>query len=110
MKPTKVMMAATAVALLSLSVYAADEQPARDSDASRAKVQTHCPVMGGKVNPDVYVDVKGKRIFLCCLGCADAIRKNPDKYIKKLEDAGVTIALAPEKPKKPDDQQEAGKQ
>ena len=55
------------------------------------KQQTNCPVMGGKINKKLYVDVKGKRIYVCCTGCIAAIKKDPTKYISKLEKAGVTI-------------------
>ncbi len=60
-----------------------------------AELQTVCPVMGGKINKNVYVDVKGKRIYLCCPGCDKAIKKDPDKYIKKMEDAGIAIDNVP---------------
>ncbi|MBA4386533.1 MAG: hypothetical protein C0404_01050 [Verrucomicrobia bacterium] len=61
-----------------------------------AKAQTTCPVMkGGKINKKVFVDVQGKRIYMCCPGCTDAIKKDPAKYIKILEDDGVTIETAP---------------
>ena len=33
------------------------------------KVQTVCPVMGGVINKDLYVDYKGKRIYFCCPDC-----------------------------------------
>lgn len=60
-----------------------------------ALVQTTCPVMGGKIDKDLYVDVEGKRIYACCAGCLDKIREEPDKYIKKLEDQGVVLEKAP---------------
>ena len=55
------------------------------------KSQVNCPVMGGKINKKLYVDVKGKRIYVCCAGCIGAIKKDPAKYISKLKKAGVTI-------------------
>jgi hypothetical protein len=73
---------------------------AKDGDASaadpKAKVQqTTCPVMGGKIDKNLYVDVEGKRIYICCKGCEGAIKKDPAKYIKKLEAAGVTVEDVP---------------
>ena len=61
------------------------------STVKKAKLQSTCPVMGGKINKKLYVDVKGKRIYVCCAGCVAAIKKDPTKYISKLEKAGVTI-------------------
>lgn len=60
-----------------------------------ARLQTTCPVMGGKINPKLYVDVDGKRIYVCCQGCIPAVKKDPAKYIKKLAEQGVTIADTP---------------
>ncbi len=37
--------------------------------AAEAKPQTVCPVLGGNVNKQVYVDYKGNRIYFCCKGC-----------------------------------------
>ena len=54
-------------------------------------VQTMCPVMGGKVNKDLYVDHDGKRVYVCCKGCIGAVEKDPEKYIKKLEADGVAL-------------------
>jgi YHS domain-containing protein len=65
-----------------------------DAGVTVAKVQTTCPVMGGKIDKTSYVDVAGKRIYLCCAGCADAVRGDPEKYIKKLEGEGVTLDVA----------------
>lgn len=63
--------------------------------AEEAKPQTTCPVMGGKINKSLYADVQGKRIYVCCRGCIAAIKKEPAKYIKKLEATGVTPDEAP---------------
>ena len=59
------------------------------------KAQETCPVMGGKINKDIFVDHEGKRVYLCCKGCIAEFKKDPAKYIKKLEDAGVTLEAAP---------------
>jgi YHS domain-containing protein len=63
---------------------------------TEAKAQTVCPVMGGKIDKKCFVDVKGKRIYMCCPGCAEKIKADPDKYIKILEDQGEVIENAPE--------------
>ncbi len=58
---------------------------------SEVKAQETCPVMGGKINKTDYVDHDGKRIYVCCKGCIAPIEKDPAKYIKALEDQGVTV-------------------
>ena len=60
------------------------------------KPQTTCPVMGGKINPKLYVDALGKRIYICCPGCVAAIKKDPATYIAKLWASGVKVSAVPE--------------
>lgn len=71
----------------------------KKGDAKEAEVkvvpQTKCPVMGGDINKKLYVDYNGKRIYVCCGGCIGAINEKPTKYIKKLEDEGITLDKTP---------------
>ena len=60
-----------------------------------AKTQDMCPVMNAPVNKALYVDHDGKRVYVCCKGCVGEVKKDPAKYIKQLEDAGVTLDKAP---------------
>lgn len=55
------------------------------------KPQTTCPVMGGKINKELYVDHDGKRIYLCCAGCVSKVKADPEKYIRQLEDQGIQL-------------------
>ncbi len=48
-------------------------------------VQEKCPVMGGKINKDVHIDYKGRRVYFCCKSCVQSFSKDPEKYIKKLD-------------------------
>ena len=69
---------------------------AADGDGSKAKektvkAQTTCPLMGGKINKKIFADHDGKRVYFCCAGCIAGFKKDPAKYVKKLEDAGVTL-------------------
>jgi hypothetical protein len=66
--------------------------------AAKAKPQTTCPVMKGqKIKKNLFVDVKGKRIYVCCPGCINKIKKYPDKYIKAMEKEGVVLEDTPKK-------------
>jgi len=54
--------------------------------------------MGGEIGPKdkaMHVDVKGKRVYICCGACESAIQADPDKYIKKIEERGETVEDAP---------------
>lgn len=69
---------------------------AADGDGSKTKkktvkAQTTCPLMGGKIDKKMFADHDGKRVYFCCGGCPAKFKKDPAKYVKKLEDAGVTL-------------------
>ena len=56
-------------------------------DQNLVAVQKICPVTGADLNSmggAVPVDVAGRRVFICCAGCESALRKDPDKHLKKL--------------------------
>ena len=59
--------------------------------------QTNCPVMGGPVNPKLYVDANGYRIYVCCGGCIAAVKADPAKYIEQMKAAGVELEKTPVK-------------
>lgn len=79
-----VILALTLTAFAAGSLWAADPKP-----------QTVCPVLGGKVDKNVYADYQGKRIYFCCKGCDAEFNKDPGKYMKKLQEEGVTLEPAP---------------
>jgi YHS domain-containing protein len=55
------------------------------------KSQTTCPVLGDKIDKNVYLDYEGQRIYFCCAGCKDTFLKDPEKYFKKIEADGVLL-------------------
>ena len=66
-----------------------------EGDAAKSKPQITCPVMGGKINKEIYTDYEGKRVYFCCKGCIGEFTKDPAKYVKKLEEEGVTLEKVP---------------
>jgi YHS domain-containing protein len=44
--------------------------------------------MGGAIDKTSFVDHGGKRVYLCCDGCKATFKKDPAKYLKKLEEMG----------------------
>ena len=60
------------------------------------KPQTTCPVMGGAINKETFVDHNGKRIYFCCAPCIEKFNKNPEKYLEILEKEGVKLEEAPQ--------------
>ncbi len=59
------------------------------------KPQTVCPVMGGEIDKDVYVDYQGHRVYFCCASCKAEFQKDPEKYMKKLEEDKVALEKSP---------------
>jgi YHS domain-containing protein len=91
MRIVGIAVVAMAVMLL-MSGYAL----AQEKEATPTPVpQTTCPVMGGKINKDIYTDYEGKRVYFCCQSCVEQFKKDPAKYVKKLEDEGVTLEKTP---------------
>jgi len=66
------------------------------SKAEQGDEQIHCPVMGGQIDRNVYVDYQGKRVYFCCPSCKAEFIKNPDEYLKKMEEEGVVPEKSPE--------------
>lgn len=57
-------------------------------DRELAKKQRVCPVSGevlGAMGKPIKTTVKGKTVFLCCQGCEQQLKENPDKYLSKLK-------------------------
>ena len=86
MKLSKILLVALAVLALTTGALA----------AGQSQTQIVCPVLGGKIDKKVYVDYQGKRIYFCCQGCEAEFKKDPEKYMKKMQDQGIILEKAPE--------------
>lgn len=47
--------------------------------------QKKCPVMGDPIDPDVFVEHEGRKVYFCCEACIEKFEKDPAKYLTKLE-------------------------
>jgi YHS domain-containing protein len=63
--------------------------------AAKGEPQTACPVMAGNINKDLYIDYQGQRVYFCCSGCVDLFKKDPEKYLQKMKEAGVEPEKSP---------------
>ena len=54
------------------------------SAVGEAIEQTTCPVMGGKINKDIYTEYNGKKVYFCCAGCVEKFKEDPEQYISNL--------------------------
>ena len=87
MKKIGVLLVSLALTLAPASVMA--------TQSAQGKPQTACPVLGGNANKNIYVDYKGQRIYFCCEGCDKEFKKDPEKYLKKMKDQGITPEKSP---------------
>jgi YHS domain-containing protein len=83
-KMKALILALTLTAFAAGALWAADPKP-----------QTICPVLAGNIDKNVYADYQGKRIYFCCKGCDAEFKKDPEKYLKKLQEEGVTLEPIP---------------
>lgn len=98
MKKISMVVAGLVMVFGASQILAESAAPAKDAKVAKAKnPQKMCPVMGGKIDKKLFVDADGKRIYVCCSGCIAEVKKDPAKYIKMLEDQGITLDKTPVK-------------
>lgn len=91
-KLTLINIAAIVVFLLGGSLLAGDSK-----DKERVKLpnglryQETCPVTGGKINKDYYLDIQGHRVYFSCEACIDSMKADPERYFKKAGEEGVVF-------------------
>ena len=100
-KPTATTKAATAESATQAetATTATTAGAASPSEIKPAVTNKECPVSGGKVNPQYRTEYKGQYVYVCCQGCLDEFKKDPEKFIAKLSkedrEAIKTNALCP---------------
>lgn len=47
-------------------------------------IQSKCPVSNEDLDPEIFTDFEGRRVFFCCKKCKSTFSKNPAKYLVKL--------------------------
>ena len=94
MKRNAILMAVAAVLVGGgVLVNAADDKPKAGPTTKPAATQPSKPVnkfcavegKGHDVDPKVTTAYKGKTIGFCCNDCIDEFKKDPEKYVKKME-------------------------
>lgn len=67
-----------------------------DAEKSTPKAQTVCPMMGGRINRELFADYNGWRVYFCCPNCVGSFKKDAAKYIEKLQKAGIQLEQTPQ--------------
>jgi len=65
---------------------AAAEEAKKTATAVAAEIeQTMCPIMdGNKIDKDVFIEYKGKKVYFCCADCKAKFEADPEKYVANL--------------------------
>ena len=102
MKKLSILLVFVLSLMVVFSACKKSDHPSNSPDLEKARMelakktdQKICPLMGEKINPEIYVDHNGKRIYFCCKGCINKFKADPVKYMKKLE--GLKLQDVPEK-------------
>ncbi len=94
----------TTVKKASTTTKVAKATPAAMTDEKKpeekmAVTNKECPVSGGKVNPQYRTEYNGQYVYVCCQGCLDEFKKDPEKFVAKMSkedrEAIKTNALCP---------------
>lgn len=84
----KTLLAGILTGIVTLGLFAADQKPAAKAKPYPLKT---CVVSDEKFGGDMgdpYVFIhEGREVKLCCEGCLKDFKKDPAKYVKKMEAA-----------------------
>ena len=67
----------------------------KDAGPQTLKAQTIDAFSGKPVNKSIYADYNGKRIYFCCDQSKNEFNNDPEKYIEKFRELGITLEDAP---------------
>jgi len=59
-----------------------------ETERAAAIAQGICPVSGeplGSMGKPIKLTVEGREVYICCSGCEDALREDPEKYFSQLD-------------------------
>lgn len=91
----RIALLAAIMASITGLTHANNTTPALPHDAN-----TTCPVMTQEAaDPELFVDYKGTRVYLCCTKCKRKFRENPDLYMKRLNTNDKKSTASTEKKK-----------
>jgi YHS domain-containing protein len=113
-----IVLAAAMIVPLALAAVGCKSETAAPTPSSSAKTpgqpstpaaaeiaQKTCPVRPNeKIDPTVFVDYNGRKIYFCCRDCIPVFQKDPVKYLKIVDEqikAAPAATPTPPEPKAP---------
>ncbi|MFH1370473.1 MAG: YHS domain-containing protein [Planctomycetota bacterium] len=83
--PARREMPAQAEEVKETATATAEEAKKTVETATASVEQTMCPVMdGNKIDKNVFVEYKGKKVYFCCADCKAKFEADPEKYVANL--------------------------
>lgn len=83
--PTTEEMHKHAEGMKETATKTAEEVKKTTKEAAVEIEQTMCPIMdGNKIDKNVFVEYKGKKVYFCCAQCKANFEADPEKYLSKL--------------------------
>jgi len=74
-----------------LLVCGCSDAPVDSTSSMQGVINTHCPIMKEKVDPELTVDWNGEKVGLCCPPCLDEWKEMTDSERKTaLKEAAAT--------------------
>ncbi len=96
MRTSLVLTACAAAALVMVIGCGGEDDAATKPNAPATIAQKTCPVMrGNPINPEIFVDYEGRRIYFCCPMCPPKFKADPAKYLKIVDEDLKKAAPAP---------------
>jgi YHS domain-containing protein len=79
---------------------AEEKDDAKNGEKKEAELNAKCPVSGDDIDKEITETYKGRTIAFCCKDCVKDFKKDPDKFVKKLDEEKAAKKKDGEKPAK----------
>ena len=74
------------MAVIEKDLAADKKDDAKKGEKKEAELNAKCPVSGDDVDKEITETYKGRTIAFCCKDCVKDFKKDPDKFVKKLDE------------------------
>ncbi|MBF0197153.1 MAG: hypothetical protein HQL32_05565 [Planctomycetes bacterium] len=90
---SRVITSAITVAFFAGSLWASDGHMNHGAKSNKQLPavkgsQKVCPIMKGKINPDVFTKFQGQKIYFCCPGCEGKFIKDSESKFAEMKSRG----------------------
>jgi len=88
------------ILILIIPVFLAGAALAQEKKAAPGSIQETCFIMkDNPVNPKIYADYKGYRIYFCCTHCLAIFKQDQEKWFQEMIKAKMPMEKSPESKK-----------